>query len=108
MKRTVFATLSVALLVAACSDDGSTAVQTTTPAIETTVAETVATTPDTEAPTTTVEVAPQPTPADAATIAEVEAALAAGPAGCDPLDTKRCLLPFPSNDYTTVDTATDT
>jgi len=108
MKRTVFATLSVALLVAACSDDGSTAVQTTTPAIETTVAETVATTPDTEAPTTTVEVAPQPTPADAATIAEVEAALAAGPAGCDPLDTKRCLLPFPSNDYTTADTATDT
>ncbi len=107
MKRTLFATLSVALLLAACSDDGTTATETTAVS-KSTVADTAATTPATEPTTTTIEAAPAPTPADAATLADVKAALAAGPAGCDPLDTKRCLLPFPSNAYTQADTATDT
>jgi hypothetical protein len=59
----------------------------------------------TEPPGTTA--APS-TPADAATVAEIEAALAAAPAGCDPLDTRQCYLPFPSNAYLAVDPATDT
>ncbi len=110
MKRTLFATLSVALLLAACSDDGSSSSDSpasSAPAASTTAA----TTPDTVAPTTTVaapEEPPAPSDASPETIAEVEAALAEGPAGCDPLDTKRCLLPFPSNAYTTEDSATDT
>ena len=106
MKRTLFATLSVAMLLAACSDGGSTT--DTTAVTEPPVVDTVATTTVTEPTATTIEAAPTPTPADAATLADVEAALAAGPAGCDPLDTKRCLLPFPSNAYTKSDAATDT
>ena len=107
MKRTLFATLSVALLLAACSDDGTTTTETTAVS-ESTVADTLVTTPETAAPQTTVAETPQPIDASPETIAEVEAALASGPAGCDPLDTKRCLLPFPSNAYTQPDTATDT
>ena len=106
MKRTLFATLSVAMLLAACSDGGSTT--DTTAVTEPPAVDTVATTTVTEPTATTIEAAPTPTPADAATLAYVEAALAAGPAGCDPLDTKRCLLPFPSNAYTKSDAATDT
>lgn len=108
MKRILFATLSVALLVAACSDGGTATSDTTTsspPAGSTTTA---AATPVTEPPGTTVASPPKPVDASPETIAEVEAALAAGPAGCDPLDTKRCLLPFPSNAYTEADAATDT
>ena len=108
MKRTMFATLSVALLFAACSDDGTTATETTGSSAPAGAPTTVAPTPDTEPTATTTDTAPAPTEADAATMALVEKALAAGPAGCDPLDTKRCLLPFPSNAYTQVDTATDT
>ena len=109
MRRTLFATLSVALLLVACSDDGSTTSSETTGSTAPTEATTTtASTTDTAAPATTIEAAPAPTDADAATLAAVETALAAGPAGCDPLDTKRCLLPFPSNAYTTSDTATDT
>ena len=107
MKRTVIASLSVALLLAACSDDGRSTTQTSAVS-ESTVADTVATTPATEPTETTIESVPAPMAADAATIAIVQKALAAGPAGCDPLDTKRCLLPFPSNAYTVADTATDT
>jgi len=107
MKRTLFATLSVALLLAACSGGGTTATETTAVS-KSTVAATMVTTPDTEPTTTTIEAAPAPTRADVATIAIVQKALASGPAGCDPLDTKRCLLPFPSNAYTQSDTATDT
>lgn len=55
------------------------------------------------APTTTVA-----TEADADTIAAVQAAIDGDAAGCDPLDTKRCLLPFPSNAYAVTDPATAT
>jgi hypothetical protein len=61
----------------------------------------------TPAPTTAVATSPPTQPADDALIAEVEAAVAAQPAGCDPLDTRHCLLPFPS-DHFTVDDATPT
>jgi hypothetical protein len=46
--------------------------------------------------------------ADAETIAAVDAALAASPAGCDPLDTRQCVLPFPSNATTVADGDTPT
>ena len=61
---------------------------------------------DTDAPDTTVaEIAASP--ADAETVAAIEAAIGAGPAGCDPLDTRQCLLPFPSDAYLVDDAATD-
>ncbi len=111
MKRTVVACLSVAMLLAACSDDGTATTQTSAVSESTvadTVADTVTTTPATEPTETTLESGPAPMAADFLTVALVKKALAAGPAGCDPLDTKRCLLPFPSNAYTVADTATDT
>lgn len=74
-----------ALTLAACSGNDSTAT-TTTVAVTTTTAET--TSPDTE-----------PAVADAALVADINTALEASPAGCDPLDTRQCLLPFPSNAY---------
>jgi len=46
--------------------------------------------------------------ADAETIAAADAALAASPAGCDPLDTRQCVLPFPSNATTVADGDTPT
>lgn len=101
MKRTGIAILSAALLVAACSDGGS-STATTEAAAETTVTTAA---PDTTVAPTTVPPAEE---ADSATLAEVQAALDAGPAGCDPLDTGRCLLPFPSNAYTVADDSTDT
>ena len=41
--------------------------------------------------------------ADDSIVAAVEAQLAASPAGCDPLDTRQCLLPFPSDALTVID-----
>ena len=50
-----------------------------------------------------------PPSADAATIAAVEAQLAASPPpGCDPLDARQCLLPFPSDALTVVDDTSPT
>ena len=46
--------------------------------------------------------------ADDATNAAVQAEVDKHPVGCDPLDTTRCLLPFPSNAYTEQDPTTDT
>ncbi|MEN9646202.1 MAG: hypothetical protein RL238_2871 [Actinomycetota bacterium] len=97
MKRTITAVLCAAILVAACSDSGSDSEGTAAPGT---------TTAATDAATTTTT--PPPAEADAATVAAVQAAVDAGPAGCDPLDTTRCMLPFPSNAYTVADSATDT
>ena len=41
--------------------------------------------------------------ADDSIVAAVEAQLATSPAGCDPLDTRQCLLPFPSDALTVID-----
>jgi hypothetical protein len=79
------------MLVVACSDDGKSA--STSLTLD----------PNDTAPTGVVQ-----TPADEATNAAVNAAVEGSPAGCDPLDTTRCLLPFPSNAYTTEDPSSDT
>ena len=96
MKRQLISMSMCAALLAACNSgsdsSATTAAASTAP-------------PTTAAPTTTV---PQPTQADAATVAAVQAAVDGAPEGCDPLDTTRCLLPFPSNAYTRLDEATPT
>ncbi len=80
-----------AMLVVACSDDGKSA--STSPTLD----------PNDTAPAGVVQ-----EPADEATKAAVQAAVEGSPAGCDPLDTTRCLLPFPSNAYTVEDPNSDT
>lgn len=44
------------------------------------------------------------TPADEQTVAEITQIVTDSPAGCDLLDTRHCLLPYPSNAYTQPDT----
>ncbi|HRE02009.1 MAG TPA: hypothetical protein PLV68_11970 [Ilumatobacteraceae bacterium] len=70
---------------------------TTTTAAATTTTQAPPTTPD------TALVAP-----DADTAAELASALAGIESGCDPLDTRLCLLPFPSNFNTVADATSDT
>ena len=91
-----------ALLLASCSS-GSDA--TTTSA---TASESSSPAPETSAPTESTGAANTPTDADATTISAVQAAVDTGGEGCDPLDTTRCLLPFPSNAFTVADSATST
>ena len=94
------ALLCGALLVASCSGgSGSTA---TSEAVTATTAPV-----ETTGPSDT-SVANLPTDADASTVAAVQAAVDASGEGCDPLDTTRCLLPFPSNAFTVADPATST
>ncbi len=52
--------------------------------------------------------APEPVDLTAAETAQLQAALASSPTGCDFLDTRDCLLPFPSDTYTVDDPATGT
>ena len=52
--------------------------------------------------------APEPTPLTAAQQAELTSALDQTPEGCEFLDTRSCLLPFPSDAYTVEDTASPT
>jgi hypothetical protein len=51
---------------------------------------------------------PDETPLDADESAQLEAALGANEQGCEVLDTRSCLLPFPSDAYTVEDTSTPT
>ena len=97
MKRTVMAGLSVALLLAACSDGNSSS--------ETVL---VGSTPVSLSSDDTAPTVPPPEEADAATQAAVQAAIDGAAPGCDPLDTTRCLLPYPSNAYTQQDPTSDT
>ncbi|MEQ1700088.1 MAG: hypothetical protein ABMA25_08260, partial [Ilumatobacteraceae bacterium] len=99
MKRTVMAGLSVALLLAACSDDGSSSKDTNPAVGDVTVAI------DDTAPPITDDI---PFEADAALTAAVQGAVDSAAPGCDPLDTRSCLLPFPSNVYTQQDPTSDT
>jgi len=103
MKRSITAAFSAALLLAACSDSGAKPADSTAAATTAVAADT--TTPP--APETTAG-APTLQPADAATAAAVKAAVDGAPKGCDPLDTARCLLPFPSNAFTIADDKSDT
>lgn len=52
--------------------------------------------------------APEPTPLDPATAQELQASLAANPEGCEVLEARSCLLPFPSDAYTVEDTSSTT
>ncbi len=100
-----------ALALVACSSDDSssnttaaavtdTAAPATDPAVPATdAAPSTDAAPATDAPTTTVEAGPVETEADAETLAAITNALDEAPAGCDPLDERSCLLPFPSNAY---------
>lgn len=106
MKRTVIAGLSVVLLLAACSDDGKSGSGSSNDTSNDTVtldSTAVSLSSDDTAPTV-----PPPAEADAATQAAVQTAIDGAAPGCDPLDTKRCLLPYPSNAYTQQDPTTDT
>jgi hypothetical protein len=59
--------------------------------------------------TTTTTTEPIPlTPADGATVDAIVLQLAASPPGCDPLDTRSCVLPFPSDTLTVADAASPT
>lgn len=51
---------------------------------------------------------PPLTPADAATVGAVETQLGSSPPGCDPLDVRQCVLPFPSNATTVADDTSPT
>jgi hypothetical protein len=51
---------------------------------------------------------PESTPADAATISAIESAIGGAPAGCDPIDPRQCVLPFPSDAFTVADDTTPT
>lgn len=82
--------------------DTSADIATTTPATEPPDGPTATTTPP---PATTQ---PATEPADAELVAAIEGDLAAGPAGCDPLDPRQCVLPFPSNATTVDDGASST
>lgn len=51
---------------------------------------------------------PEPTAPTAEQLAAVDALLSGVAPGCDPLDMRQCLLPFPSNHFLVDDPATDT
>ncbi len=63
--------------------------------------------PATSAAPPTTELPPL-TAADPALVAEIQATIDATPAGCDPLDTRQCVLPFPSDASTTADASAPT
>ncbi len=94
--------IGLAVTVAACSSGAPAdlARETAEPTTEARAAESSAP----AAPTTE----PAPTPADAGTITAVEAQLDGSAAGCDPLDARQCLLPFPSDALTVVDDSSPT
>lgn len=122
MNRRLVALVVAATIVAGCSgddDDGDdAAVETVAPESSPTTAPPAGTSApstaaDTTAPPTTNPPVTEPTlpalaPADAATLAEIEAAVDGAPAGCDPLDTRHCFLPYPSNQFTAPDASTET
>ena len=113
--RAIAFTFAAVLVIASCSggDDSSSAPATTlAPRADTEVdreqtdatddAESGSSQPATSEPPPETTVRPS-TPADAVTLSTIEDAIAAAPEGCDPLDTRQCLLPFPSDALTTDD-----
>ena len=94
--------LTLALVLTACSGDDGDGSTTTTEAPATTVATTES--PSDTAASGTTDAAPvstvaEFTPADADTEAAIADQVGAEPDGCDPLDTRQCVLPYPSNAY---------
>ncbi len=119
------ALIAVFAATGACSSDESatspTSPITTQSTAEPTITEPVAssaeisidTAPPDTAPTDTAppDTAPPDTALvepDDATSAALDDALAASGSGCDPLDPRACLLPFPSNAFTIADDTSDT
>ena len=103
MRRGAVLGMAIALVAtAACSGD-DTASTTTAPATTAAPVATGAPTPETTA-------APEPevTEPTAEQVAAVEALLSGVAPGCDPLDMRHCMLPFPSNHFLVDDPATDT
>jgi hypothetical protein len=96
--------LALSLLVTACSTTDPDA--STTAATAATTTEPAPTTP--APPPSTTEPQPEPTPADADTLEAVASQLALSPPGCEPLDTRACVLPFPSDTLTADDEASET
>jgi hypothetical protein len=95
--------ITAALVVASCStSSGETPSAATTIPPSTTPADPEPPPTDIAAPTTEAPL----TPADEETVRAIEAAIAAAPAGCDPLDTRQCVLPFPSDATTVTDGST--
>ncbi|MEK7422920.1 MAG: hypothetical protein AAB131_03670, partial [Actinomycetota bacterium] len=101
MERIASIAVAAALVLAACSGDDSTntapdpTVAPTHVAVATTAGAATDTTDATSPPS--VAEPPAATDADAGTLADLTAALDGAAEGCDPLDTRQCLLPFPSN-----------
>jgi hypothetical protein len=103
----------VGALVAGCAADDNapdaatastaTAGEATAPGTEPTA------TPASSVPATSAADGPPPlTPADRELVDAVEFALGTNPPGCDPLDTRHCLFPFPSDHVTEADPSTVT
>jgi hypothetical protein len=63
---------------------------------------------ETTEPVTATGDAPEESPLDEAASAQLDEALGANAEGCEILDTRSCLLPFPSDAYTVEDTASPT
>ncbi len=93
--RAVAVAAAAAVLVAACSGGGESTATTSTTAISSPTTSDSAAPTTSSAPTSTTG----PRPADPDMLAAIDAALDGAPQGCDPLDTRRCLLPFPSDAY---------
>jgi hypothetical protein len=108
-KRTIALITLLGLVTASCSSDGSGSADTTVVEATTTTAAAppAATTEPSAAPTTTVADESLPT-ADAELVAAIETAIASQPDGCDPLDTRHCFLPYPSDGMVQSDPATVT
>ena len=101
--------LALSLVMTACStsdSDGTDATTATTTGVAPATSEPASTT--TAPPPSTTEPPPEPTPADAATTEAVAAQLAMSPPGCEPLDTRACVLPFPSDVLTAADDTSET
>ncbi len=99
--RSLIRILLVAGIVAGCSSSESSSATTTIPPSPPDDGPDVTASP----PPTGADVAPTTTttiPADDATVDAIVTQLASSPPGCDPLDTRSCVLPFPS-DVLTVD-----
>jgi hypothetical protein len=100
----------LALIAAACTGSDGAAPTTSPP--------TTAAAGDEPPPSTTTTTTSAPpiedtdgideSPADAALVAAIDAAIAAQPEGCDPLDPRHCFLPYPSDHHTRPDPSAPT
>lgn len=112
MRRGAALVMAFALVgTAACSGDDAapaTTAPVSTDAPATSATPTTTTPPTTAAPTTTAAPEPEVTEPTPEQVAAVDALLSGVAPGCDPLDVRQCLLPFPSNHFLADDPATDT